>query len=160
MPRRLVSVLAAAAGLCAGAAAAQEFNTLAPRDCDWRASAEALVEPWEETSRTFANGEVRIALLDTIEPAAGAFHLLILSPPYGEMGERQCRVISRGSGIGWAGIGFSQLKASYDPARGLVFVVRAQYYDPETSFQNPMRLEITLRQDTGAITVREFIGPE
>ncbi|WP_341368285.1 hypothetical protein [Yoonia sp. BS5-3] len=48
--------------------------------CDWQASAQHLVEPWEENSRTFANGDVRVAALDTIEPAAGFAYLMVLSP--------------------------------------------------------------------------------
>jgi len=152
--------LALALTCAAGGADAQAFNVIEPEPCDWRAAPDAIVEPWEENSRTFANGAVRLALLDTVEPAAGAFHLLILSPPYGEMGERQCLVISRGGGMGWAGISFGQMEADYDPARGLVFGIPAQFYDPELSFQNPMFLEITLRQDTGEVTVRELIGPE
>ncbi len=40
-------------------------------DCDtWQTSARNLAEPWEANSRTFANGDIRVALLDTIEPAA------------------------------------------------------------------------------------------
>jgi len=52
------------------------------------------------------------------------------------------------------------LRAHTGSARGLVFGIPAQFYDPELSFQNPMFLEITLRQDTGEVTVRELIGPE
>ncbi|CAN0606350.1 unnamed protein product, partial [Ectocarpus sp. 12 AP-2014] len=72
-------------------------------DCDWRASAQALVEPWDapENTRTFANGDVRLAIIDTIEPAAGAFHLIILSPPYDEVGGRQCQVVSTNSSVGF-----------------------------------------------------------
>ena len=48
-------------------ASASSAQTAFP--CDWQARADAIVEPWEENSKTFANGAVRVALLDTIEPA-------------------------------------------------------------------------------------------
>ena len=47
--------------------------------CDWPARADAIVEPWSQNTRTFANGDVRLALLDTIEPAA-ADKTALLSP--------------------------------------------------------------------------------
>ena len=67
------------AAAMAGPAVAQQV-----RDCDWLASAWNLAEPWEENTRTFANGAVRLALLDAIEPGAVPFHLLVLSPPWDE----------------------------------------------------------------------------
>ncbi|KMW60549.1 hypothetical protein AIOL_000711 [Candidatus Rhodobacter oscarellae] len=42
-------------------------------NCDaYQASALALPEPWEAHTRTYSNGAIRVALLDLIEPAAGA----------------------------------------------------------------------------------------
>ncbi len=120
-------------------------------ECDFPARADSLVEPWEENSRTFANGDVRLALLDTIEPAAGALHLLVLSPPYDEVGGRQCRTVSISEGIGFAGLDFATLEASYDPAVGLIFHVTASEYDPDTGGAYAKRLAITLNQSTGDI---------
>jgi len=56
------------------------FPTLS--DCAWQASAQYLAEPWGENTATFGNGATRIAVIDTTEPAAGSFGLVILSPPY------------------------------------------------------------------------------
>jgi len=134
-----------ATGLCSGASAL----TVSP--CDWVASAQALVEPWEEYSRTYSNGKTRIALLDTVEPAAGAFHILVLSPPYNELGDRQCRVISVSEGQGFMGIDFGALSARYDPSIGLMFRVPVQFYDEATGFGRPARLDFTLNQATGHI---------
>lgn len=120
-------------------------------ECDWPARADAIVEPWEENSRTFANGEVRLAVLDTIDPAAAAFHLLVLSPPYDELGGRQCRTVSLEQGLGFAGLDFSSLEASYDPAVGLVFHIDASEYDGETGTSFANRLAITLNQASGEI---------
>ncbi|MDG4951587.1 hypothetical protein NLM59_11715, partial [Weeksellaceae bacterium KMM 9724] len=73
------------------------------------ASAGNIVEPWEDNTRTFSNGKTRLALLDTIEPAAGSFHVLVLSLPLNELGDRQCRTIGMGGGIGFSGADFSTL---------------------------------------------------
>lgn len=118
-------------------------------DCDWRSSAAALYEPWEEYSRTFANGDVRIALLDTIEPGQAPVHLLVLSPPYDELGGRQCRVISHQGQRGFADVDFSTLEAAYDPAVGLIFSVSVKIIEGEVP--QDWRLQFTLNQATGEI---------
>lgn len=120
-------------------------------DCDWQARADAIYEPWEEFSRTYANGDVRIALLDTIEPAAGSFHLLVLSPPFDELGGRQCQTIGLSGGAGFSGIGFEELAADYDPAIGLMFGVQVQYYDGELGDFISGDLLFSLNQSTGLI---------
>ncbi len=123
-------------------------------ECDWRASAQALVEPWDApyNSRTFANGDVRLAVTDVIEPAAGAFHLIILSPPYDELGGRQCRIVSADGTIGFSGLTLEAMIADYDPAVGLRFAMQSGAYDPKTGTTLPMTLRVTLNQATGAIT--------
>ena len=121
-------------------------------DCDWRASAQALIEPWEENTRTFANGNVRLAVTDTIEPAAGAFHLMILSPPFDALGGRQCRVVSANGSIGFAGLTLDGMTSAYDPATGLTFTFEAGAYDPDTGGTLPRALTVMLNQATGVIT--------
>ncbi|PVA06373.1 hypothetical protein [Thalassorhabdomicrobium marinisediminis] len=143
------------AALLSGPAAAQMS---AP--CDTLARADAIVEPWEENSTTFANGAVRVALLDAIEPAVAAFHLLILHPPFDELGGRSCTVISRDSGLGYSGVTFDGLEADYDPATGLTLTVPAAIYQPEQSFQNSLLVTITVNQATGEVTVSEELGNE
>lgn len=139
---------AAAVGICvlAGPALAQPITVL---ECDWQSSARNIVEPWESNTRTFSNGQTRLALLDTIEPAAGWAWLLVLSPPYGEVGDRQCRVIGV-DGMGFSGMGFEQLSASYDPATGLRFSLPAQRMGPEGDFVWGT-LGFVLNQATGDI---------
>jgi len=136
--------------LAAAPAVAQEVT-----DCDWRASAQAIAEPWADNTRTFSNGKTRLALLDTVEPAAGSQHLLFLSPPYGELGERQCRVVSLSGGIGFLEILFHELAADYDPATGLSFSVPVHLYDPDTGTARAgfSVLRVTLNQATGDMTV-------
>ncbi|MDJ0825552.1 MAG: hypothetical protein QNJ16_08625 [Rhodobacter sp.] len=121
--------------------------------CDgWQGSAQNIVEPWDQHTRQFANGEVRVALLDTIEPAAGAFYLLVLSPPYDELGGRTCAVVAEGEGgIGFAGLDFQRLEAAYDPAQGLTLRLPAQRFAPATGGIDPAILAVTINQATGAI---------
>lgn len=120
-------------------------------DCEWWSEARNLVEPWEDNTRTFANGNVRLALLDTVEPAAAAFHILVLSPPFDELGERQCRVISMAEGVGFGGLDFASMTSDYDPARGLVFDFPVRIFYPLDDEFGDATLSVTLNQSTGAI---------
>jgi hypothetical protein len=152
--RNMLFGLAAVIGL-SGGLQAQTVN-----DCEWQSSAWNLVEPWEENSRTFSNGQTRLAMMDTIEPAAGAFHLLVISPPYGPLGDRQCKMVSWSQGTGFAGMSFERLNANYDPARGLLFDLPVQIYDPETSFSNSAIMHLVLNQATGDISISMELGGE
>lgn len=144
--KRLFASLIAALPLFASAAVAQSVE-----DCDWRASAAAIAEPWEANSRTFSNGAVRLALLDTVEPAAGAFHLLILSPPYSELGDRQCKVVSLEGNMGFASLAFDALEAGYDPAVGLQFNLPMSIFVDDGGEPQPGLMHVTLNQATGDI---------
>jgi len=141
-----------AAALCSGFAGGAVSQTV--NDCDWVASANNLVEPWSENSRTFANGAIRIALLDTAEPACCSFHLLVLSPDP-EWG-RACHVISDQPGMGWAGIRYGEQKASYDAAKGLLIPIITDRYDAETGTSDPKKRQmigIRVNQATGQVTL-------
>jgi hypothetical protein len=141
-----MKTLAILLALAAAPAMAQEVG-----DCDWRARADAVAEPWELNSRTFSNGAVRLALIDTIEPAAMPFHLLVLSPPYDEVGGRQCSVVSYQGGMGFYDIDFAALEAAYDPAVGLIFDLPVQIWVSDGNIV-VRRLHVTLNQATGGIT--------
>jgi hypothetical protein len=139
-------ILSLCIAACAAPAFAQEVSP-----CDWQSSARNVVEPWAENTATFADGDVRLINLDTIEPAVGFAYLMILSPPFDELGDRQCAVIGAGSGVGFAGLDFGSLEAGYDPAVGLVFDLVVRGYDPETADTPRKFLNVTLNQATGAI---------
>jgi len=126
--------------------------------CDWQASAQNIVEPWEAYSRTFANGAVRLALLDTVEPAAGALHLLLLSPPEDELGGRQCRVVTYDGGIGFANVDFDVMTAGYDPARGLILALPVSIFDTATGLFADRELGLVLNQASGEI-IAELRAP-
>jgi hypothetical protein len=140
---------AAAVIIAAGAAQAQ---TVSECQDNFLASAWILAEPWELNTRTFANGQTRLAVIDAVEPGAAPFHLLVLSPPYDELGGRQCRVISYDGGFGFGWVTLEGMQASYDPARGLSFriPVKTPYVDGTEPW---MGLNLVLNQATGALDV-------
>lgn len=148
MISRLTLLTAIALGTVTAPVSAQTVE-----DCDWRASLHALVEPWDapQNTRTFANGDVRLAITDVIEPAAGAFHLVILSPPYDELGGRQCQVVSASGSVGFSGLTLEAMISDYDSAIGLIFAMQAGAYDPKFGATLPMTLRVTLNQATGEI---------
>lgn len=120
--------------------------------CDWQASAQAIAEPWEENSVTFASGKVRLAVLDTIEPAVGFAWLMVLSPPFSELGDRQCRVVGMTDKLGFAGIYMDTLTSSYDPRTGLSLGVEVRVFYPETGDFARAILAMTVNQSTGEVT--------
>jgi hypothetical protein len=123
--------------------------------CDgWQSSAALVAEPWEANTALFANGAVRLAIIDTFEPAAASFHLMILSPPYDELGYRQCVLVSGPEGEGLAGLTLEGIVADYDPAAGLRFKLRASRWLMETDTYKDAVLSVTLNQATGAVTAR------
>ncbi|MCD9149415.1 hypothetical protein [Pseudophaeobacter flagellatus] len=100
-------------------------------ECDWVASARNLVEPWQDTTRTYANGAIRVALLDTGgEPTCCSNHLLILSPhpDYGQA----CHVLSRQPGLGFRQVFLDAATRGYDPSKGVLISVPVGLYDPDT----------------------------
>lgn len=116
-----------------------------------------LVEPIEQNTRTFANGAIRLMLLDFVEPACCWAHIVVLHPPAKgseaeQMGQRMCTLVSMGQGItGFNGARLAQAQASYDPARGLAITVPVGawssvegYYDAETT--------IIVNQATGVVS--------
>ena len=119
--------------------------------CDWAARADAIVEPWEEHTRTFANGDVRLALMDTVEPGSSPLHILLISPPLNELGERQCRIVRLTEELGYSAIDFKGMRAGYDPAVGLIFDFDTEYFNGEEYI--PSSLRITLNQATGEVGV-------
>ncbi|MGB0900261.1 hypothetical protein [Halocynthiibacter sp.] len=155
--KTFLNTMIAGVFLVAGAqgASAQMIN-----ECDWQASARNIAEPWSENTRMFAEGKVRLALVDTIEPAAAAFHILVLSPPYDEVGARQCKVISLNESFGFTGIEFSKLEARYDPAVGLIFEVPAFLYGDDGTSSTEVELAFWLNQSTGELVGEIFRSPE
>lgn len=152
---RLHSLLALSAAALPFSAPAQVIS-----ECGWVASPANIAEPWSEFSRTYANGAIRIALLDTEEPTCCSFFLLILSPSgvVEGPGYRACNVLSLGETLGFNGIDFAAITASYDPARGLVLSVPASLWHegmPPDGSPDPLTVtaRVRINQATGAVTL-------
>ena len=127
--------------------------------CGDATRADTIAEPWEENTATYADGQVRIALLDMVEPAGGALKLLVISPPRDELGLRQCRVVGLDNGLGFYDMDFASRKASYDPSRGLTITLDARHHPGD---EDPLgdegwfQLAVTINQQTGQITTQGF----
>ena len=87
-------------------------------------------------TRSFAQGKIRIAHVDTDgEPVCCSSHLLVVIPSP-EIGS-QCFAVSQKAGDasksprGFSNIAFGQIKASYDAQRGLLLNVPYTLYNPE-----------------------------
>jgi hypothetical protein len=122
-----VSTLLAVLGLASPALA------VTVRDCDGITdSAANIVEPWEASARSFYQGRVRVASLDTGgEPACCSAHLLILFYGNGDPESFVCRLVSDRGQTGFAGIDFRTLKSSYDPQRGLLLTFGYSVMPPD-----------------------------
>lgn len=152
--RRISLTFAALAALGAPSLVAAQAIT----DCEWIGNPAHIVEPWEVNTRTFANGAIRVAWLDTGgEPVCCSSHLLILSPSGdGSDGPayRQCTVASAQPGMGFYSVDVPGITASYNPAKGLLLSVPIGHWHP--GMENgagpiPDRMEIRINQATGTV---------
>ncbi|ARJ69464.1 hypothetical protein [Paracoccus contaminans] len=138
--------------IAAAALAPLSGHAAAVRQCDGTASAWNLAEPWEQHSASYAQGAIRVAVLDTIEPAGAPVQLLVLAPPLDEIGARRCRIVSLSAeGSGFYDLDFPGRKGSYDPARGLTLTIPAKRFDPRSGQGRPATLTVTIDQNSGAI---------
>jgi len=125
-------------------------------DCDdWKSSGAKIVEPWDTHSRTLANGNVRVALMDMIEPAAAAFYLLVLSPPYDELGVRSCELVGEGDGgHGFHVLHVDQMTSSYDATTGLSLRIPGMTYDANVDEFVAAMLRVSINQATGDVSAK------
>ena len=153
-----MSVLRRVAGIATGVAmtALTAAGAVAQtvQACDWRSNPAFIVEPWENHTKAFANGAIRVAHLDTHgEPVCCSTHLMILVP-HPEYG-RSCYTISDPNQTGWTWMEFSQLTARYDPGRGLIVSVPVAYYtDGSSSIWRTLDATINQAQGTVTATIR------
>jgi hypothetical protein len=104
--------------------------------CEGLDSIANLVEP----VRGFANNAIRIAHIDTEEPAAAPQHLLIFVAA--ELMGQDCFAVSpalpeSGSVSGYSSIDFAKAQASYDAQKALLLVVPVSVFDPNDGIGKP-----------------------
>ena len=124
-------LIALCAALLASMASAQQVQPCFDgAEIPYRASAVAIAEPWEENTRSFADGQVRIAVMDTWEPAYGAYYLMVMYWSDSEAELRICDLVSQGE-IGFVGMTLEGMEASYSQGVGLQLRVPTTFYNPE-----------------------------
>ena len=122
--------------------------------CEGPARVDAIIEPWEEHTRTFANGAIRIIGLDTAEPACCSYHMAIIAPaPQEENWPRQCLVLNDGGE--WTGFQYldvATVESSYDPGKGLLLSVPVERYIDGVQ-STKLTVGIRINQATGDVTI-------
>lgn len=139
------ATLAALLGALALPVAAQEAVPCADH---WAAQLIYLSEPLEESTRTYAEGAVRVLIMTSPEPACCGVFPAVLLPDVD--GFRVCRIVPVRDGDGWGGLSFDG-QASYDPARGLTIPMTATVWDGEAFVDEPVAL--TVNQSTKRVMV-------
>ncbi len=127
------------------------------RDCsddEATSGARNIAEPWEKNTRTFYQGNVRVALLDTGgEPVCCSVHLLILSPTGDEQCEyRACHIVNDHEGLGFVSIDFARLRANYDGKRGLLIAIPYALYNDEGGPQKTGVARVRVNVSNGRVS--------
>lgn len=134
------------------AAEAQQVNPCFESEgIPYQTTAAVIAEPWGANTRTFADGDIRIAIMDTWEPALAAYYLMVLFWTGGEQGYRDCRLISQAE-LGFVSMMLTGMSADYDAARGLVLNVPTSFHNPATGNNEVGRLEVVINQQTAEVT--------
>lgn len=126
------------------------------RDCDpLLAQARNIAEPWEQSILTLLDGEIRLAVIDAIEPGAVPFHLMILTPPYDEHGARVCHVVSRTADVfGFSALTLAGMVTTTDAAGRLNLRLQAGTYNDQTGATDPGVLTVIIDPLKGQVTAR------
>lgn len=118
-------------------------------------SVQSMAEPFADNTRTYANGAIRLVVIDTVEPACCTHHLVVLHPD-GEGMFRACSIVSLGGVSGadaWSFIDLPRARGSYDAALGLKVTLPASVYDFNTGGSIPTAFAIRINQATGRVTI-------
>ncbi len=146
--------LAPLVGLCALIAQPLQAGAQTVSPCDGESLDPAMiVEPWEDQIASYGDGGIRVVLLDSYEPAAVPFRLMVLAPPADESGARRCHMISDGAS-GFSAVDFAARTSSYDPAKGLTLRFPVSTYDQALAAPRPGHLSVTINQASGEIAAR------
>lgn len=115
------------------------------------ASLANISEPLENTTRSYAQGDVRILILSASEPACCGVAAAVLLPDPLD-GTRICRLVLPADGQGWGGLTFGPEGASYDATTGLAVPMTASIWNGETYELLP--ITIIIDQGTGRVRLR------
>lgn len=146
--RALIASGAAALTLLAAQPAAAAPTVV---ECTNYAMATYVMEPWERNTRTFYNGQVRLALIDTDgEPACCSTWLVVIFPDVSdELGGRTCRMLGTGQTMGYAGVNLAGVKSTYSASTGLTLTVPVRrMVDGDAIVNETVKLRLNLRTST------------
>src|SRR5258708_1591054 len=108
-------------------------------------------------TKSYSNGKIRIAQVNTDgEPVCCSEHLLVFIPGP-ELGS-QCFAVSQEAAgqRGFNSIEFSQIKASYDPHRGLLLKVPYTLYNPNGGRGTPASTNVRVDlSDKGSVRIEQ-----
>lgn len=124
-------------------------------ECKGPAHIQNIVEPWEEATKTYAKGKIRIIWLDTGgEPACCSSHLAIIAPdPKNEQGYPQCKILNDGQEfMGFQSINLKGVQSSYDPSKGLLLSVPVERYIDGIKSKKAT-IGVRINQATGDIVI-------
>ncbi len=124
--------------------------------CNWINNVDYIVEPWSESTKTYANGAIRVVHMDTLgEPVCCSSHLMILAPnPNNELGERSCFLMSSFEGTGFQYLDVAGIKSSYDAELGLKLEIPVFYYNHGDD-STPGKVSVRVRQDNGSVAIED-----
>lgn len=155
---RLLILLSVLLGFCTSA------NAQVVQDCysedakSYLTDIRVIPEPWEINTRTFANGDVRLTLLDTWDPANYAVHLMItyVDPERHESEGRACVIVSDAATRGFQNMSLLGMAAGYDPATGLTFSIETERYNASDETGDHGVLNVILNRATGQVSAIFF----
>ncbi|MFK7944113.1 MAG: hypothetical protein AB8B85_14535 [Paracoccaceae bacterium] len=124
-------------------------------DCGDLAPTEALIEPWEENTRTFSRGSIRLAAIDLGDPPCCPQHFIVTLPA-NMYGGRICALVARSVLVpnGWTRVGIGEAEASRPATGGLRLTVPVYGYDPTTGgadTTNRQTISVRVRQAAGTV---------
>ena len=152
-PRHALAAAGATAVLALAAAAPARAAVVG--DCTDYAMATHVMEPWEQHSRTFYGGRVRLAVVDTDgEPACCSSYLVVIFPdPDDELGGRTCRMVSQSAGLGFLGVDMRGVRSSYAAATGLKLLVPVRTLAEDGATARPAVVGLRLDLRTGRLSL-------
>lgn len=148
-------------GILLGLVFATSLAAQEVQDCNRAFQAGGAVSPNEMGGKAYANGSVNFVVVhDGRKRASDALFIAVYSPANSDEEKRQCHLIGREAGVGYANINLAHATADYTAADGLTVVVPARIYLPDEDFSNPTMLSINVNQATQAVTVTQELGNE
>lgn len=117
-------------------------------DCDsYAANARNLIFPVASSTRSFAEGAIRVIALDNAEPVCCSVFLMVIHPDPDEPFEA-CTLVSDGVNIGFGAIDVPTIEARYLPGTGLRLRVPAMAFVDGTYVPKPFVLDVNQARGT------------